>query len=75
VIATFGAGSAGALAATAPFWAQVTLGESALTAAGMIATINALGNLGGFAGPALLGHLQQGEWKLCDRDADLQVLR
>src|SRR5882757_7007868 len=59
VIVTFGAGSAGALAATAPFWAQVTLGENALTAAGMIATINALGNLGGFAGPALLGRLQQ----------------
>ncbi|QMV19062.1 MFS transporter [Granulicella sp. 5B5] len=55
----FGLGSAGALAATPPFWAQVTLGQRVTAIAGMIALINALGNLGGFAGPSALGWLHQ----------------
>jgi ACS family tartrate transporter-like MFS transporter len=59
VMVAFGLGSAGALAATPPFWAQVTLGQRATAVAGMIAVINALGNLGGFAGPSTLGWLRQ----------------
>jgi MFS family permease len=59
VMVAFGLGSAGALAATPPFWAQVTLGQRATAVAGMIAVINALGNLGGFAGPSALGWLKQ----------------
>lgn len=55
----FGLGSAGALAATPPFWAQVTLGQRVSAIAAMIALINALGNLGGFAGPSALGWLHQ----------------
>ncbi len=59
VMIAFGLGSAGVLAATPPFWAQVTLGQRAAALAGMIAVINALGNLGGFAGPSALGWLRQ----------------
>ena len=59
VMIAFGLGSAGVLAATPPFWAQVTLGQRATSLAGMIAVINALGNLGGFAGPSALGWLKQ----------------
>jgi len=59
VLVAFSLGSAGALAATPPFWAQVTLGQRASTIAAMIALINALGNLGGFAGPAVLGRLYE----------------
>jgi ACS family tartrate transporter-like MFS transporter len=54
----FGLGAAGALGATPPFWTQTTERQSAVTLAITIAIVNALGNLGGFAGPALLGHLQ-----------------
>ncbi len=59
VMVAFGLGSAGALAATPPFWAQVTLGQRTTAIAGMIALINALGNLGGFAGPTALGWIRQ----------------
>lgn len=59
IIFAFSLGSAGALAATPPFWAQVTLGQRPASVAAMVAIINALGNLGGFAGPALLGRLYQ----------------
>jgi len=59
VLFAFSLGSAGALAATAPLWAQVTLGQRAASVAAMVAIINALGNLGGFAGPSALGVLYQ----------------
>ncbi len=59
VIATFGAGAAGGLSATATFWAQATLGQKTAAVAGMIAAVNSLGNLGGFVGPALLGRLHE----------------
>ena len=59
VLIAFSLGSAGALAATPPFWAQVTLGQRTSAIAAMIALINALGNVGGFAGPAVLGSLYQ----------------
>jgi ACS family tartrate transporter-like MFS transporter len=59
VMVAFGLGGAGELAATPPFWAQVTLGQRPTAVAGMIAVINALGNIGGFAGPSTLGWLQQ----------------
>ncbi len=59
VVLAFGIGAAGGLAATPPFWAQVTLGQKSNEIAAMIALINALGILGGFVGPALLGRLQQ----------------
>jgi ACS family tartrate transporter-like MFS transporter len=59
VLFAFSMGSAGALAATPPFWAQVTLGQRAASVAAMVAIINALGNLGGFAGPSALGVLYQ----------------
>jgi len=54
----FGLGAAGALGATPPLWAQVTEGRHTETLAVTIAAINALGNLGGFAGPSVLGKLQ-----------------
>ena len=59
LILGFGAGAAGALAATPPFWSEVTLGQRPAALAGMIALINALGNLGGFAGPTILGILRE----------------
>jgi len=59
ILFAFSLGSAGALAATPPFWAQVTLGQRASSVAAMVAIINALGNLGGFAGPSALGLLYQ----------------
>jgi len=59
VLLAFSLGSAGVLAATAPLWAQVTLGQRAASVAAMVATINALGNVGGFAGPSVLGLLYQ----------------
>jgi len=59
VLFAFSLGSAGALAATAPFWAQVTLGQRTASVAAMVAIINALGNLGGFAGPSVLGVVYQ----------------
>ena len=55
----FGLGSAGALGASPPFWTHVTLGQRVSAVAAMIALINALGNLGGFAGPVALGWLHQ----------------
>ncbi|HEY4357269.1 MAG TPA: MFS transporter [Acidobacteriaceae bacterium] len=59
MIAAFGLGAAGGLGATSTFWAQVTLGQRASAIAGMLAMINALGNLGGFVGPTVLGYLQE----------------
>ena len=59
LLLSFGLGAAGSLAATPPFWTQLSLRQSASALAISIAVVNALGNLGGFAGPAVLGHLQQ----------------
>ena len=59
ILLAFGVGAAGGLSATPAFWSQATLGQKSSDIATMIALINALGNLGGFAGPTLLGHLQQ----------------
>jgi ACS family tartrate transporter-like MFS transporter len=58
LLISFGIGAAGALGATPPFWTQLTDRQSASTLAIMIAIVNALGNLGGFAGPSLIGKLQ-----------------
>lgn len=41
-----------------PFWAMPTSMLSGAAAAGGIAFINSVGNLGGFAGPALMGRLK-----------------
>ena len=43
----------------APFWALVTATLSGTAAAGGIAFINALGNLGGFFGPSIIGLVHQ----------------
>ncbi len=59
ILLAFGIGAAGGLAATPAFWSQATLGQKPSEVAAMIALINALGNLGGFAGPSVLGRLQQ----------------
>ena len=48
----------GVLAAFAPFWQLPTLFLAGGAAAGGIALINSLGNLSGFAGPALVGWLK-----------------
>jgi ACS family tartrate transporter-like MFS transporter len=42
----------------APFWGLSTTFLSGRAAAGAIALINAVGNLGGFAGPYLMGWLK-----------------
>jgi MFS transporter, ACS family, tartrate transporter len=49
---------AGMLSTLAPFWALPTSFLSGAAAAGGIAFINSVGNLGGFAGPRILGHLE-----------------
>lgn len=49
---------AGLYAFKSPFWALPTLFLSRETAAVSIAVINALGNLGGFVGPSLIGYVK-----------------
>jgi MFS family permease len=49
---------AGALAYDGPFWASASRAVPAALAGGAMGLINALGNLGGFAGPYLGGYLQ-----------------
>ncbi|MCL6438820.1 MAG: MFS transporter [Rubrobacteraceae bacterium] len=49
----------GALAYDGPFWAAASEAMPAAVAGGAMGLINALGNLGGFAGPYLGGYLQQ----------------
>jgi len=58
-LAAIALSSAGISSALGPFWAipNVFLGGAA--AAGGIALINSLGNLGGFAGPTLMGYMKQ----------------
>jgi MFS family permease len=49
---------AGALACDGPFWASSSRAVPVALAGGAMGLINALGNLGGFAGPYLGGWLQ-----------------
>jgi MFS family permease len=49
---------AGALAYDGPFWASASRAVPVALAGGAMGLINALGNLGGFAGPYLGGYLQ-----------------
>jgi ACS family tartrate transporter-like MFS transporter len=48
----------GRWSAVAPFWGLSTAFLSGTAAAGAIALINSVGNLGGFAGPYLMGWLK-----------------
>jgi ACS family tartrate transporter-like MFS transporter len=48
----------GMMSALAPFWALTGSFLRGLAAAGGIALINAIGNLGGFAGPNIIGQFQ-----------------
>ncbi len=50
---------AGISSALGPFWAIPNAFLGGAAAAGGIALINSLGNLGGFAGPTLVGYLKQ----------------
>jgi len=58
-LAAISIGFAGISSALGPFWSipNVFLGGAA--AAGGIALINSLGNLGGFVGPTLMGYVKQ----------------
>jgi ACS family tartrate transporter-like MFS transporter len=58
LLISFGVAAAGALAATMSVWMQVSERQAAATLALTIACVNGLGNLGGFAGPSLIGKLQ-----------------
>jgi ACS family tartrate transporter-like MFS transporter len=49
---------AGLKSTIAPFWAFNTTFMTAATAAGAIALINSVGNLGGWAGPFLVGYIK-----------------
>jgi MFS transporter, ACS family, tartrate transporter len=59
-LAAFSLASLGMASALGPFWAMSTSVMSGTAAAGAIAYINCVGNLGGFVGPSLMGHLK--EW-------------
>jgi len=48
----------GLKATLGPFWAMGTAFLSGTAAAGGIALINSVGNLGGFVGPTLVGHIK-----------------
>lgn len=52
-------GVAGRWASNPPFWSMPTAFLSGAAAAGGIALINSIGNLGGFAGPKLMGLLRE----------------
>ena len=56
-IAAFSAATMALYSFPSPFWALPTLFLSGPAAAASIALINATGNLGGFAGPYLIGYL------------------
>jgi nitrate/nitrite transporter NarK len=59
---------AGRWSAVAPFWGLTTAFLSGTAAAGSIALINAVGNLGGICGPYIMGwsekHLGSHDWGL-----------
>ncbi len=56
----------GMLSMLAPFWALPTSFLSGTAAAGGIAFINSLGNLGGFVGPNLIGQIKQARGSFSD---------
>ncbi len=58
-ITGFSFAAAGVIAAMPVFWSASTLELAGPLIASHIAVINSLGNLGGFAGPALMGWLHQ----------------
>jgi ACS family tartrate transporter-like MFS transporter len=58
-ITGFSCAAAGVIAAMPVFWSASTLELAGPLLASHIAVINSLGNLGGFAGPALMGWLHQ----------------
>ena len=70
-IAALGLATSGILAALSTFWSLPTAFLSGRTAAGGIALINSIGNLGGYFGPFLLGWIKQTSGNL---DAGLYVL-
>jgi ACS family tartrate transporter-like MFS transporter len=56
-IAAFSAATMALYSFPSPFWALPTIFLSGPAAAASIALINATGNLGGFAGPYMIGYL------------------
>jgi ACS family tartrate transporter-like MFS transporter len=54
-----GIATVGIYAALGPFWALPTMFLRGTAAAAGIALINCIGNLGGFAGPYLVGWIKQ----------------
>ena len=59
VILTLTLVNIGISAAKPPLWSMPTLFLTGPAAAAGIATINSIGNLGGFAGPAMIGWVKQ----------------
>jgi MFS transporter, ACS family, tartrate transporter len=59
VVATLTLVNIGISSAKPPLWSMPTLFLSGPAAAAGIATINSIGNLGGFVGPAMIGWLKQ----------------
>jgi ACS family tartrate transporter-like MFS transporter len=59
VLVMLGVGAVGVYAALAPFWALPSLFLRGTAAAGGIAMINAIGNIGGFLGPYLVGWIRE----------------
>jgi MFS transporter, ACS family, tartrate transporter len=58
-LVTFSVALIGLLSMVGPFWALSTCVMSGAAAAGAIAFINSVGNLGGFLGPALIGSFRE----------------
>jgi ACS family tartrate transporter-like MFS transporter len=56
---SFSIAAAGIWGGLGPFWALPTTYLAGTAAAGGIALINSIGNLGGFLGPALVGRIVQ----------------
>jgi ACS family tartrate transporter-like MFS transporter len=57
-LAAFALASLGTASALGPFWAMSTSVMSGRSAAGAIALINSVGNLGGFVGPYVVGQVK-----------------
>jgi ACS family tartrate transporter-like MFS transporter len=58
-IAALSVAGAGPASALGPFWAMSTSMMGSAGAAGGIALVNSIGNLGGFAGPSVMGWLKE----------------
>jgi len=58
-LAALSLGALGVWSALGPFWARSTTFASGSAAAGAIALVNSVGNLGGFLGPYLVGLVKQ----------------